>query len=244
MAHLPRTRGTMHSTSRDRRSQRSPLRLRRSVGPLRQGDLPGSAACPASSPSSPGARRAPTWQLRRRRACEREQACSFRLPSLSVPRRHEPDQRTRRGDLAAGAPLGVLARGAHGVVGQTPCGMASWCLRRPGGRVRDRESNRPRRSMADAACGRQSPILGRQASPCAGEPCAMAPRGTARCSRSRKPGGKSGTADASPARRRRRRPFPRTRSNGGIAATVIARRRSRRDNPAPFLDGPSATSPR
>ena len=126
--------------------------------------------------SSPGARRAPTWQLRRRRACEREQACSFRLPSLSVPCRHEPDQRTWRGDLAAGAPLGALARGAHGVVGQTPCGMASWCLRRPGGRVRERESNRPRRSMADAACGRQSPILGRRVSPFADQPCEMAPR--------------------------------------------------------------------
>ncbi len=55
-------------------------------------------------------------------------------------------------------------------------GMAPWCLRKPGGRVKDRKSNRPRRSMADAACGRQSPILGRRVSPFADQPCEMAPR--------------------------------------------------------------------
>jgi hypothetical protein len=108
---------------------------------------------------APGARRPPTWQLRRRRACEREQACSFHLPSLSVARRHEPDQRTHGGRRASSRPRERLAWRCRT---NALRGMPSWFLRKPGGRVKERKSNRPSESMADAACGRQSPILGRQ----------------------------------------------------------------------------------
>lgn len=159
----------MHSTSRDRRSHRPALRLRRSVGPRRQGDVPGSAACPSSSP---GARRPPIWQPRRRHACEREQVCSFHAPSLSVARGHEPDQR----NMARHASSRPRKRLAWRRRSNALRGMPSWFLRKPGGRVKERKSNRPSESMADAACSRQSPILGRHASPFAEEPFHIAPR--------------------------------------------------------------------